>query len=369
MTPLTDTNLCLFMTQGMSLEKWDKGGVLEREVLLYQKLHPYFKNVYMITYGSENDISFMDKIQPVKVLPVLTGDLNLDVANVSHMFSNMNDQWIIKSNQFYGALTAARVAGEINQPFVWRMGYGFKLLNDKRKLEDPDKVIAEERKLSGMASHIIVTAGFIKEQLETDYMIWDEKISIIPNYVSSVFFDRCWTSKNKLEKILVVGRCSVEKNPIELLKAVKQTGKSVTWIGRGALSGKMQQFANDNNVNLELIENVNHYQLPKIFENHDVFVLPSLHEGHPKSLIEAMSFGMPCIGSNVEGIRDVIIDHETGLLCSPDADGFISAFRKLENQSEWLCTLGQNGRRFAFDYYHIDQILEKEKRVYEQLFK
>ncbi|HMV99859.1 MAG TPA: glycosyltransferase family 4 protein [Acidobacteriota bacterium] len=41
----------------------------------------------------------------------------------------------------------------------------------------------------------------------------------------------------------------------------------------------------------------------------DVFVLPSRTEGLPRALIEAMARGLPCIGSNVGGIPELLPEH------------------------------------------------------------
>jgi glycosyltransferase involved in cell wall biosynthesis len=46
----------------------------------------------------------------------------------------------------------------------------------------------------------------------------------------------------------------------------------------------------------------------------DVFVLPSLWEGMPRALMEAMAAGIPAVGTNVSGIRDLIEDGVTGFL-------------------------------------------------------
>jgi glycosyltransferase involved in cell wall biosynthesis len=49
----------------------------------------------------------------------------------------------------------------------------------------------------------------------------------------------------------------------------------------------------------------------------DVFVLPSLWEGLPIALLEAMSVGLPAVGTRVSGIEEVIADGETGTLVPP----------------------------------------------------
>ena len=46
----------------------------------------------------------------------------------------------------------------------------------------------------------------------------------------------------------------------------------------------------------------------------DVFVLSSKWEGMPVTILEAMAASRPVVASNSPGIRDIVKDHETGLL-------------------------------------------------------
>tara|TARA_X000000368_G_C23046974_1_gene719570 strand:- start:572 stop:2836 length:2265 start_codon:yes stop_codon:yes gene_type:complete len=46
----------------------------------------------------------------------------------------------------------------------------------------------------------------------------------------------------------------------------------------------------------------------------DLFVLPSYREGLPNSLIEAGSFGIPLLATNINGCNEIIENNETGLL-------------------------------------------------------
>jgi glycosyltransferase involved in cell wall biosynthesis len=49
----------------------------------------------------------------------------------------------------------------------------------------------------------------------------------------------------------------------------------------------------------------------------DVFALPSLWEGLPIALLEAMAAGLPCVGTRVSGIEEVIADGTSGHLVPP----------------------------------------------------
>jgi glycosyltransferase involved in cell wall biosynthesis len=47
-------------------------------------------------------------------------------------------------------------------------------------------------------------------------------------------------------------------------------------------------------------------ELWKIFRASDLFVLPSLSEGMPNAMLEALGLGLPCMGSRIPGIIDIL---------------------------------------------------------------
>lgn len=51
-----------------------------------------------------------------------------------------------------------------------------------------------------------------------------------------------------------------------------------------------------------------------ILANSDIFVLPSLHEGLPNALLEAMAMGLPCIATDVGGVRQLIDGDDKGMV-------------------------------------------------------
>lgn len=57
--------------------------------------------------------------------------------------------------------------------------------------------------------------------------------------------------------------------------------------------------------------------IPEITNCADIAVLPSLREGLGLAGIEALSAGVPVIGSAVQGIKDYVIEGKTGYLCNP----------------------------------------------------
>jgi len=63
--------ILVFFTYGVSLRTWDKAGLLEREVMLYKKLKDrYNVEVTFLTYGDENDYSYMNTTNGINIVPI-----------------------------------------------------------------------------------------------------------------------------------------------------------------------------------------------------------------------------------------------------------------------------------------------------------
>jgi glycosyltransferase involved in cell wall biosynthesis len=95
------------------------------------------------------------------------------------------------------------------------------------------------------------------------------------------------------------------------------------------------------------------------FENHrqdvgavlstaDIFVLPSRSDARPRSIIEAMSLGLPVVASDVGGIPSLVLHGQTGLLVpAEDAGALAAAIAQLIQSPDLRTRMGAAGRRHA----------------------
>jgi glycosyltransferase involved in cell wall biosynthesis len=158
--------------------------------------------------------------------------------------------------------------------------------------------------------------------------------------------------KGKELIIVFVGRVSKDKGCDCLLKACKiiaSRGNRFTlyFIGDGNI-----RFFSEMATELGIRENVVFMGFQREFGDTlmqgDVFVLPSRDEGLGISILEAMSYGLPVIATNVGGIPEVIEDGKNGFLVPPsDEVSLANAIRR-------MIEMGNNGR-------HIMGLKNKKK--------
>jgi glycosyltransferase involved in cell wall biosynthesis len=91
----------------------------------------------------------------------------------------------------------------------------------------------------------------------------------------------------------------------------------------------------------------------KIYLASDLFVLPSLNEGMPNVLLEALGCGIPCIGSDIPGIRDILC-HEVLMFDPLDEKAIADKVRRFFSDfqySNYIISLCQERKKaFVFDW-------------------
>jgi glycosyltransferase involved in cell wall biosynthesis len=99
----------------------------------------------------------------------------------------------------------------------------------------------------------------------------------------------------------------------------------------------------------------------------DAFCLPSHHEGSPISLIEAMHAGLPCIGTEVGGVPELLAG-ERGLVVEPGVPiALADALDRVLGDPALAARLGDSGARAAASTYTPVAMAARYRSIYEQL--
>jgi N-acetyl-alpha-D-glucosaminyl L-malate synthase BshA len=100
----------------------------------------------------------------------------------------------------------------------------------------------------------------------------------------------------------------------------------------------------------------------------DVFLLPSQHESFGLAALEAMSCGVPVVGSRIGGLPEVIEHEKTGFLCDPnDVDCMKAIVMGLFKDDTLRRQIGQAARERAERLFNRDRIVAQYINVYRRL--
>jgi glycosyltransferase involved in cell wall biosynthesis len=138
-------------------------------------------------------------------------------------------------------------------------------------------------------------------------------------------------------ELLCVGRLSSAKAQILIVQAcasLRDEGLnfSLTMVGEGPDRTRIEQAIKQLRLegHVHLTGALNQEAVRAHFARADIFVLASLAEGIPVVLMEAMSSGVPCVSTPVNGIPELIQHERTGLLATPgDVDSLTTQLRRL----------------------------------------
>ena len=100
----------------------------------------------------------------------------------------------------------------------------------------------------------------------------------------------------------------------------------------------------------------------------DLFVLPSRAEGMSNALLEAMTFGLPVVASDVPGNAHLIQHNVNGLLFeSENPEALAKSLSLLLGQASLREKLGKEARRTIDARYSLDSVADQYIKLYRKL--
>ncbi|EEZ7707460.1 glycosyltransferase family 4 protein [Escherichia coli] len=195
----------------------------------------------------------------------------------------------------------------------------------------------------------------VSETTKLDLKKWvlnSKDIRVVNNgcnffYTDGDFYEK----KNSVLKIITVGGIKPHKN-IHLIPIISsklnEIGVKHEWNIIGPVMNE-NYFKNVECINKKYTSSiifrgeVCSQKLKEYYLSSDIYVHLSKEEGFCLTILEAASFGLPCVGTNVGAIPEIISSLNNGILVEPDANVIYSAIlkfnkdRNLYNHSRSLC--------------------------------
>ena len=101
----------------------------------------------------------------------------------------------------------------------------------------------------------------------------------------------------------------------------------------------------------------------------DIFVNVSRNESFGVAVLEASACGKPVVVSNIGGLKEVVVENETGFLIEPEnIDQLVEVLEKLILNKKMCEEMGAKGRLFVKEKYEFALNLKATIDSYQQLF-
>jgi glycosyltransferase involved in cell wall biosynthesis len=105
--------------------------------------------------------------------------------------------------------------------------------------------------------------------------------------------------------------------------------------------------------------------VPALLAGFDVFAFPSLFEGLCLAVIEAQAAGVPVVATPVGGIRETVVEGETGVLVPQrDPAALAAAVCRLLDDSALAERLAAEARRRVHERYSVERMVDATRALY-----
>jgi glycosyltransferase involved in cell wall biosynthesis len=176
-------------------------------------------------------------------------------------------------------------------------------------------------------------------------------VRVVPNGVEPAAVD---AAEAEPPEVLYAGRLSREKGVLELVEAAH--GLPLVIAGDGPLRERVPGA----------LGWVPPSELGRLYARAAVVACPSRREGFGVVCAEAMAHARPVVASAVGGLRDLVVDGETGILVPPgDVAALREALERLLADGQLRRRLGEAGRERVRTLLSWDRVTDETLRAYE----
>lgn len=237
------------------------------------------------------------------------------------------------------------------------------------------------RRMIAQANHIVVVSGAIEDQFLQLAPEARDKLSLIYNGVDvgQFFKDRDARGRKRRElgwdeNVMVAGtvsRLSSEKGITYFVDAAheilrKEPATRFLIVGDGPERGELERRAGSDAIHFVGAQK----DVAGWLNAMDVFVMPSLAEGFGLAVVEAMACELPVVASDVGGLREIVVENESGRRVPPrDAGALAHAVLELGGDPGKCRAYGQAGRSRVESHFTLKRQAHAMRQVLELLAK
>lgn len=188
-------------------------------------------------------------------------------------------------------------------------------------------------------------------------------------------------NKSEEMRLLFAGRLMEQKGPDVLVSIIGELSKldsfrsfrfKIAGDGEAHLREILEDCAAKHD-NVEYLGHVPSEEMGEIYEWTDIVLIPSRYETFSRVALEAAAAGKVAIASDIPGLRDEIVDQETGFLVSPDPPAFAQKIYDLHiyrgQEKEGFAGLGRKAKAFAGEKFNPQRVFTELYTMFESEHK
>lgn len=329
-----------------------KGGIAQCVATYKEKIFKDFRYIANSCSGSVLKKAIKMLVSVLQFSSLLLWDKRIRIVHI-HTASN---------NSFRRSAFFVRIAKVMGRKVIMHIhGGGFKDYYDANK-------VYVYRVLSRCEAIVTLSYSW-KEFFQNNVGI--QNVFVIPNVISEPILKN--VTSDGMFHLLYLGHICKAKGIFDLVELLhdchnEYAGKLVLDIGGGMYEEEeLRTFIKDNKLeNLICFHGwVSGSKKNDLLNKADAFILPSYTEGVPISILEAESYGLPILSTNVGGIPEIVSNEQNGFLFHPGLKNEMKdAIDKLLKDSNLCAKMGDRSRQIVLDNLP-NSVEDKLKKMYK----
>ncbi|WP_373938109.1 glycosyltransferase family 4 protein [Vibrio kanaloae] len=215
-----------------------------------------------------------------------------------------------------------------------------------------------------------VANSYVSEYCKWLYPSKGNNSFIFSSFNADEIVTRKVITDNAVPELVCVGRLEGEKGHRDLIESISFLDMDVNLsiIGDGSQKYNLEQYAESLGVKVNFMGSITDRTIlfDKLSKS-DLFVLPSHTEGMPRALLEAMAIGLPCIGTSVGGIPEVL---DKSMLFLPNKpESCAHKITMLMSNSDLAGEQSKRNLSFINCSYSKKSMDERKLRFWSELYK
>jgi len=241
-----------------------------------------------------------------------------------------------------------------------------------------------DRVLVHSAGHLLAVSAAVKDDLVRRLKVPIQRVSVLENAIDLECFDRLRVgvparsmiqaalAKKRGPYIGMVANFHAGKGHKVLIDSIKDLLKKwpdllVLFVGEGDGEAVVREYVRNADVEAQVLFCGYVADIAPVMAKFDVLVVPSLSEGFGLVACEAMALKVPVVASGIEGLKEIVVHEQSGLLFENGNSKELSQMIcRIFDNADFRQILIKNAYDRVNEKFSMKNYAEKLQKFYEQ---